>query len=121
MAAAVMVRPGGKVVLPLAPEMIRNEDDDGRDSVGSPVKRSCVEQKQDCERKAAQRLLGKHGEYYKTLKAVLPGDDLYANHNTCKAVLDKGLGFLFTCKDESHPWTAEQYKWSEPETLTVAE
>jgi hypothetical protein len=52
---------------------------------------------------------------------TLLGDDLYANHNTCKAVLDKGLSFPFACKDESHPWIAEQYKRSEPETLTVTE
>ncbi|MDR1411379.1 MAG: hypothetical protein LBI91_04150, partial [Spirochaetaceae bacterium] len=74
-----------------------------------------------CERRAAQRLLEKQGEYYKTLKATLLGDDLDANHNTCTAVLDKGLSFLFACKDESHPWIAEQYKRSEPETLTVTE
>jgi hypothetical protein len=103
MAAAVMARPGGKVVLPLSPEMIRNEDDDGRDSGGSPVKRSCGEQKQDCERKAAQRLLEKHGEYYKTLKAVLLGDDLYANHNTCKAVLDKAGVFCLPAKTNHIP------------------
>jgi hypothetical protein len=31
------------------------------------------------------------------------------------------LSFLFTCKAESHPWTAEQVGWSEMETLTVTE
>jgi hypothetical protein len=120
MAAAVMVRPGGKVVLPLAPEMIRNEGgphDDG----GNRVSASYEEQKQDCERKAAQRLLEKHGDYYKSLKATLLGDDLYANHQTCKAIVDHGLSFLFTCKDESHPWIAEQVRWSELETLTVTD
>jgi hypothetical protein len=35
--------------------------------------------------------------------------------------VDQGLSFLFTCKDESHPWIAEQVKWSEPETLTITE
>ncbi|MDR3173845.1 MAG: hypothetical protein LBU19_06330 [Treponema sp.] len=51
MAAAVIVRPGGDVVLPPAPELIRNE--------------------------------------------AVPGDDVYAGHNTCKAVVDWGLSFLF--------------------------
>ena len=120
MAAAVMVRPGGDVVLPPAPEMIRNEAG-MRDEGEKPAGRSYEEQKQDCERKAAQRLLERHGAYYKTLNATVLGDDLYANHNTCKAVMDCGLSFLFTCKDESHPWIAEQVMWGEPETLTMTE
>jgi hypothetical protein len=120
MAAAVIVRPGGDVVLPLVPELIRNEA--GPDGKGkNAAKKSYEEQKQDCERKAAKRLLEKHGEYYKTLKATLPRDDLYAGHNTCKAVLDSGLSFLFTYKDESHPWIAEQVKRDEVETLGSTE
>jgi hypothetical protein len=63
--------------------------------------------------------LGKQGDYYKTLKIALLGDDLYANPNTCKAVADRSLSFLFTYKDESRPWIAEQVAWSEPETLAV--
>ena len=120
MAAAVIVRPGGDVVLPLMPELLRTEAGPGGKG-GKPENRSYEEQKQDGERKAAQRLLEKHGEYYKTLKATLLGDDLYANHNTCKAVVDRGVSFLFTCKDESHPWIAEQVTWSEPETLVITE
>ena len=92
MTAAVMVRPGGEVVLPLMPEMIRNED-----RGAAAGKASYEKQKQDCERNAAKRLLEKHGEYYKELKATLLGDDLYANHNTCKDIIDKGLSFIFTC------------------------
>jgi hypothetical protein len=120
MAAAAIVRPGGVVVLPLAPEMIRNEAGLQNDG-GSPEKRSYEEQKQDCERRAAQRLLERHGGYYKELKATMLGDDLYASHDTCKAVAGHGLSFLFTCKDESHPWIAEQVKWGEGETLVVTE
>jgi hypothetical protein len=123
MTAAVMVNPGDAVVLPLMPEMIRNEDK--RAGTGKPEKvtgeKSYEKQKQDCERAGAKRLLEKHGEYYKELKATLLGDDLYANHNTCKDILDRGLSFIFTCKDESHPWIAEQYKYGEPETLTMRE
>jgi hypothetical protein len=112
MTGAVMVRPGGETVLPLAPEMIRNEEAGEEVSNGNYEK-----QKQDCERNAAKRLLEKHGEYYKTLQATVLGDDLYANHGTCKAVLSQGLSFIFTCKDESHPWIAEQVEWGVPETL----
>jgi hypothetical protein len=120
MAAAVIVRPGGDVVLPLMPEMIRNESGTP-DEAKETDKKSYEEQKQDCERKAVKRLLEKHGEYYKGMKATLLGDDLYANHNTCKAVLDNGLSFIFTCKDESHPWIAEQIKWGCAEEFSVSE
>jgi hypothetical protein len=68
MTAVTIVRPGGDAVLPPAPEMIRNEDTGKEGTEGSYEKR-----KQDCERKAAARLLEKHGKYYKTLKATVPG------------------------------------------------
>jgi hypothetical protein len=120
MAAAVIVRPGGDVVLPLMPEMIRNESG-APDEAEETGKKSYEEQKQDCGRKAVKRLLEKHGEYYKGMKATLLGDDLYASHNTCKAVLDSGLSFIFTRKDESHPWIAEQVKWGRAEEFSVSE
>jgi hypothetical protein len=88
MVAAALVRPG-KVVLPLSPEMIRNEEKPPEEGE-TPAGKSAEEQKQDCEWAAVQRLLEKHGEYYKGLKATLLGDDLYASHNTCKAVVDRG-------------------------------
>jgi hypothetical protein len=78
------------------PEMIRNESA-ALDEAKEAGKKSYEEQKQDCERKAVKRLLEKHGEYYKGLKATLLGD-LYAKHNTYKAVLDSGLSFIFICK-----------------------
>jgi hypothetical protein len=92
MVAAALVKPGGKVVLPLMPEMIRNEDG---------------QEKQDCERKASKRLLKAHGAMLKELHATVLGDDLYADYYTCSAVLEQGLSFIFTCKDDSHPWLSE--------------
>jgi hypothetical protein len=100
MLAGAIVKPGSKVVLPLIPEFIRNED-------GS--------EKQDCERNAAKRWLTTHKERYSSLKLTLLGDDLYACHPICAAVLDAGMHFLFTCKDESHPWIAEQVRYAEVE------
>jgi hypothetical protein len=108
MTAAVIVRPGGEAVLPPAPEMIRNEGTEG----------TYEKQKQDGERKAAARLLEKHGTYYKTLRATVPRDGLYADYGTCKTVLDQGLSFIFTGKDESHPWIAVER--GVPETLKTA-
>lgn len=116
MTASAVVRPGGEVVIPLMPEMIRNEDKSAEDDAQKSTQESYEKQKQDCERNAAKRMLQKHGEYYKKLGATLLGDDLYSNHNTCKAILDIGLSFIFTCKDDSHLWIAEQFKYSEPKT-----
>jgi hypothetical protein len=86
MTASVMARPGGEVVLPLAPEMIRNEDKE------RPAG-SYEQQKQDCERKAAHRLLEKHGVYYKALNATLLGDDVYATKKRTKSSI-KTAGYL---------------------------
>jgi hypothetical protein len=74
------------------PEMVRNED-------GT--------EKQDCERNAAKRWLAKHGAEYQWLSPTLLGDDLYSDYPTCKAILEPGMHFIFTCKEASHPWLTE--------------
>ena len=92
--AGTVVRPGSASVLPVAPEMISNMD-------------SGSGKKQDCERNAAKRWLKKHANEYKWLSPTLLGDNLYSNYPFCKEVLDQGYNFIFTCKDDSHPWLAE--------------
>jgi len=72
--------------------MIRNED-------GT--------EKQDCERNGVKRMLKARGEAFRELKATVLGDDLYSDYYTCKAVLEQGLSFIFTCKEKSHPWLTE--------------
>lgn len=95
--AATIVRPGNTAVLPLAPEMITNTDGDGS-------------KKQDCERNAAKRWLSEHKDEYRWLSATLLGDDLFSNYPFCKEVLDNGYSFIFTCKEDSHPWLTEIIK-----------
>lgn len=95
MLAAVVVKPECRAVLPLMPTFIRNEDG---------------QEKQDCERNAAKRWLEEHGDGVKPLKPTFLGDDLFACHAICKAILGKGMSFLFTCKPESHPRIYEQIK-----------
>jgi hypothetical protein len=92
MVAVAVVKAGGKVVLPLMPEMIRNEDG---------------KEKQDCERKGVKRMLEAQGGKFRELKATVLGDDLYSDYYTCKAVLEQGLSFIFTCKEGSHRWLSE--------------
>jgi hypothetical protein len=100
MLASAIVKPTGAVVLPLEPEFVRNEDG---------------KEKQDCERNAAKRYLEGKGERLRGLKPTFLGDDLYACHSICAKILDMGMSFLFTCKDESHPWIAEQVKYARME------
>jgi hypothetical protein len=95
MLAGTIVKPGDTVVLPVMGEPIGNDD-------GS--------EKQDCERNAMKRWLGKHAQEYKWLKPTLLGDDLFSNYPICKEIKDNGLSFIFTCKETSHPWLSETVK-----------
>jgi hypothetical protein len=90
--AGTLVKPGDTIVLPVMGEPIRNEDG---------------QEKQDCELKAAKRWIMKHGEEYQWLKPTLLGDDLFSNYPLCKEILDAGLSFIFTCKEQTHPWLTE--------------
>jgi hypothetical protein len=94
------------VVLPLIPEYVRNGDGQG---------------KQDCERNAAKRRLKTHKERYSGLKPTVLGDGLYCCHPVCKEIRETGMNFLLVCKDESHPWIAEQVKYSIPRTREKTE
>jgi hypothetical protein len=106
MVAATIVKPDSNVVLPLMPEFIRNED-------GA--------EKQDCERNAAKRWLDIQKEKSAWSGATILGDDLYACHSICERILGAGMHFLLTCKDESHPWIAEQVKYSDMQKRTRTE
>ena len=96
--AGTLVKPGSNKVLPVAPEIIRNEDG---------------EKKQDCEINAVKRWFDAHYEEYKWLKPTLLGDDLYSRRPFCEEVTQKGFSFIFTCKEESHQWLMETVKNSE--------
>jgi hypothetical protein len=91
--AAAIVKYDTGVVLPLMLEFIRTEY--GAD-------------KQDCGRNAAKRYIKGREAQLKALNPVFLGDDLYACHSICKEILSRGMSFIFTCKNESHPWIAEQ-------------
>lgn len=86
---AVQVVPGEKTVLPLEMEFIHPQD-------GA--------EKQDCELRAAERWPDKAGEFYAQRGVILLGDDLFSHVPFCQKVREKGMHFLFTCKEESHPY-----------------
>lgn len=96
--AGALVKPGSNKVLPVAAEIIRNSDG---------------EKKQDCELSAGKRWIDAYCEEYEWMKPTLLGDDLYSNRPFCEKIVEKGMSFIFTCKEESHKWLAETVKNSD--------
>ncbi|GHV79470.1 hypothetical protein AGMMS49944_12610 [Spirochaetia bacterium] len=95
--AAAIVKPHISSVIPMMGELITNEDG---------------EKKQDCELNAAKRWLAKRVNELKGIKATILGDDLYSHYPFCKQILDNGLSFILTCKQNTHPWLTETVKYS---------
>jgi hypothetical protein len=89
----MLVVPGQRQVLPLAPEFIRPQD--GHD-------------KQDCETAAAKRWIAAHELKEGEAPVTLLGDDLYCNQPICETAVSGGFDFIFVCKRSSHP---ELYDW----------
>jgi hypothetical protein len=95
---ASLVAPGHRQVLPLPPEFIAPQDG--------------VE-KQDCERSAAKRWLGKHGPAMARYRPVYLGDDLFACQPIVTAIRECDGSFILTCKPSSHPTIAEYISGAE--------
>jgi hypothetical protein len=62
-----------------------------------------------------------HKERYAALKPAILGDDRYCCNSICAELAEAGMSFLLTCKEESHPWIAEQTRYGELEILEVRE
>lgn len=83
----VLCTPNMKVALPLEPELVIPQDG---------------HEKQDCEQVASKRWISKHGAYYASKGGIILGDDIYSREPICKEIKEAGLGFIFTCKTDSH-------------------
>ena len=104
MLGATLVAPGHNQVVPLEPEFISPQD-------GAA--------KQDCENRAMQRWLAKHGAQYAPLNPIYLGDDLHSRQPTCEAVLATRGNLLFVCKPNSHPLIQEYITGIELPSHTV--
>jgi hypothetical protein len=89
----VLVKPGEKTVLVLDPEFIVPQD-------GT--------EKQDCERRAAQRWIERAAPRFTERRVTILGDDLYCHQPFCELLLAHHLDFILTCKPESHPTLYEE-------------
>jgi hypothetical protein len=83
----VIVCPGIREVIPLAPEPIANSD-------GT--------QKQDCEINAAKRLVGKLRHTHPKLKLIVTGDSLYSKQPFIDTLKTAGMAFILVAKPDDH-------------------
>ena len=84
---AVIVCPGNKQVIPLAPEGIRNTD-------GT--------KKQDCEINAGKRLVKKIRRAHPKLKIIFVGDDLYSKQPFIDELKKARMPFIIVAKPSDH-------------------
>lgn len=83
----IIAHPNAKMVLPLLPEMMSNNDG---------------EEKQDCEINATKRWLEKDHLLSQYYQLCILGDDLYCKTPLIEAIRTKGYNFIFVCKQSSH-------------------
>jgi len=84
---AVMLHPAMRQVIPLAPEPIVKAD--GQD-------------KNDCERSAGKRLIGKIRATHPKLKIMVTGDSLYSNQPFIDMLKSLAMAFVLVAKPTDH-------------------
>ncbi len=84
---AVMVCPGQKQVIPLAPEQIRNSD-------GT--------KKQDCEINAGKRILSRIRKDHPKLKIIITADGLYSKQPFIDKLLENRMSYILVAKPADH-------------------
>src|SRR3990172_6876451 len=93
MLAAVIVHPDIKEVIPLAPEPIQKQDGNN---------------KNDCERNAAKRLLPKIRRQHPHLKFIVIEDGLASNGPHVRDLIDNGMHFILGVKPGDHAFLFAQ-------------
>jgi hypothetical protein len=93
MLGAALVHPDHKEVIPLAPEPIIKQDGDN---------------KNDCERNAAKRLLRKIRQEHPHLKLIVVEDGLASNAPHIRELIDLEMHFLLGVKPGDHAYLFDQ-------------
>jgi len=101
---AALVHPAKRQVIPLAPEEVKNSD-------GT--------EKQDCEAKAARRLIGRLRASHPHLKAIVVADSLYSKQPLIEALFQERLNYVLVAKEEDHKVLTEYVKGAEASHLDV--
>lgn len=93
MLGAAIVHPGHREVIPLAPEPIQKQDGNT---------------KNDCERNAARRLLGKIRQQHPRLKLIVVEDGLSSNAPHVRDLIDCRMHFILGVKPGDHAFLFER-------------
>lgn len=104
MLGAVIVHPDQAAVIPLMPEAILKQD-------GT--------QKNDCERNAAKRFLGKFREDHPTLPVVVLEDSLSSNAPHIEELKKHHCGFILGVKEGDHAYLFAQVRQARKEGRSV--
>ena len=94
MLAAVIIHPDQKVVIPLCPEPIIKQDG---------------ETKNDCERNACARILGKIKKDHPRLNLIVTEDGLSSNAPHIRDLKKHGMSFILGAKPGDHKFLFEEY------------
>jgi len=107
---SVIVHPDMRQVLPLAPEAISNRD-------GT--------KKQDCERNAAKRVVGKIRASYPKLKIIVTADGLYSNQPFIEELKTANMSFILVAKPTDHKllfeWVNELFQLGDGGSLELGD
>ncbi|MCF6298698.1 MAG: hypothetical protein L3J01_02350 [Thiomicrorhabdus sp.] len=103
MLGAAIVHPEHKVVIPLAPE---------------PIVKGDGENKNDCERNAAKRLLSDFRREHPHLKTLVVEDGLGSNFPHLSLLDSLNIAYIIGAKPGDHKFMFEWMKGQEPETHT---
>lgn len=82
-----LVYPGRRIIIPLAPEFIRNTD--GTD-------------KQDCEINAGKRIIKKIRKAHRQLKMIIVADSLYSKQPFIEDLKEQRFSFILVAKPNDH-------------------
>jgi hypothetical protein len=94
MLGAVIIHPDQKVVIPLCPEPIIKQDG---------------ETKNDCERNACARILGKIKKDHPRLNLIVTEDGLSSNAPHIRDLKKHGMSFILGAKPGDHKFLFEEY------------
>lgn len=102
----VLIHPGYKQVIPLAPEAIKNTDGDD---------------KQDCEINAGKRVIKKIRRIHPKLGIIIVADSLYSKQPFIHELKKAGMSFILVAKPGDHKtmmqWVQEQKQMGEVSSL----
>lgn len=87
MLCGVLVHPRNKEVIPFSPE---------------PIVRQDGQAKQDCERRASERLLRRVRAEHPHLRLIVTEDGLYSNGPHLKLLSELQMGYIVGCKPKDH-------------------